>query len=132
MPFDQLPEIPPQIDEMWVRIANVRGPEPHNQYNNQLRKLPDSLRKLQDLRCLLFFGNQIIKIPDWTGTMPQLHWLGLDKNKIRKLPPGLFKSQSIRLLTLSHNQIAGLPEDIGNMQQLEHLTRRKNKKYCYL
>ncbi len=81
---------------------------------------------LQKLRFLLGIDNRFHVIPDWTGELPALRWLALDRNRIQKVSPGLLKNQSIRHLTLAHNQISALPEDIAKLQQLEQLALQHN------
>ena len=86
-----------------------------------LKKLPDCIRKLNNLEILNLAGNQLDEIPTWIGKLTALKKLNIVNNKIKRLPESIGNLTSLEILELSQNEIERLPESIGNLVTLTDL-----------
>jgi Leucine-rich repeat (LRR) protein len=97
MPFDQLPEIPPQLH--WLGLDK-----------NKIRKLPSGLFKNQSIRHLTLSHNQIAGLPEDIGHMQQLEQLVLSHNALEELPKQLSALTSLNRLDLRYNRFRRFPQ----------------------
>jgi Leucine-rich repeat (LRR) protein len=75
----------------------------HVHYN--LKKLPDSIGKLTNLRHLSAGKNELTKLPDSIGKLTNLERLFLEGNKLTSLPSSMNKLDSLTMLSLGGNTV---------------------------
>jgi len=98
---------------------------------NYIEKIPDDIEKLENLRYLSLYGNEIPQnIAEWYGTLHKLtllEYLELSSMKIRNVPAQFGYLKNLRYLDLSDNNIKRLPDEIGNLRNIEYLDLSNNK-----
>ena len=94
--------------------------------SNQLRKLPDSISRLQNLSTLFFNNNQLSELPDSISRLQNLLGLGLSDNELSKLPNSISFLHNLSELYLSNNQLSKLPDFITRFHNLSTLDLSEN------
>lgn len=92
-----------------------------------LKKLPESIKKLERLEELYLRGNQLKNLPESIGTLEELEILQLDENEIISLPNSIGNLESLEQLYLNRNKLIYIPDTIGHLQRLEILQLDSNK-----
>ena len=115
----------------WENIFAMLGKlealkELHLPHNN-LKSIPDSVRRIKNLEVLHLNNNELKNIPEDIGDLEKLIWLVLKYNMIKKLPESIGKLQLLRILNLHHNQLVELPNSIGNLKFLKKLNLENNR-----
>ena len=116
--------------------------------NERIRRIPDSIGRLTELRLLCFADNELVSIPDSIGNLVNLELLDLDGNHLSSLPsmrrltnllqltlannlftnfPTIRYLTSLKILNLSDNQITTIPPTIRYLTNLEDLDLRNNQ-----
>lgn len=95
--------------------------------HNNLKTIPDSVRRIKNLEVLHLNNNELKKLPEDIGDLEKLIWLVLKYNEIEKLPESIGKLQLLRILNLHHNQLVELPNSIGNLKNLKKLHLENNR-----
>lgn len=70
----------------WRRDQKERS-FPLSLNNLGLRKVPETLREVRDVRILFLHKNEIQELPPWIGELSALLGIWLDENHLRTLPP---------------------------------------------
>ena len=100
-------------------------------HDNKLSSLPESLRRMTNLRYLNLSGNLFETLPDAVCEMESLLELRLSDNQLRALPDSIGRLTRLRELHLRNNEIRTLPESIGSLIELRQLDLRQNP-ICFL
>jgi len=72
---------------------------------NKLRAVPQTIRRLTELRQLSFACNEILRVPDELGALRKLQRLVLSHNRLDRIPPGVLTLPALKDLVLDHNRI---------------------------
>ena len=112
--------------------------------DNNLNKLPRSITKFSNLKCIDLNNNRFTTIPSeiynfkklkklsiknnfityisaQIGRLKHLQEINISKNKIKCLHPSLSKLKNLYTLNLSHNLLDNVPKWIGKLHNLEFL-----------
>jgi len=106
------------LPDMFENTTNLEDLTLHH---NKLRKIPDALRHLSNLKTLDLGENLITEFAnhDLHG-LTKLYGLRLSGNNIYNIPVGIFKRNiNLNVLNLSHNRIRTIEE--GSLKNLENL-----------
>ncbi len=95
--------------------------------NKSLSNFQEWIDFLPPLKELNLYDNDIKKLPDSIGSLNSLEILKLPNNQLTSLPESLMKLSSLKTLDLSWNDITELPEWISSLSSLEELNLRGNK-----
>lgn len=97
-----------------------------NLTNKGLKKIPEWVGGLKDLKILNVEFNNIQEIPDWMGELKNLARLDLDHNHIKKIPiETLKKCDSLRTLKLINNPVGEQVEKASEKLNIEVFYIRK-------
>ena len=118
-----------QLEELPKRIGDNHGKLLHLWVlNNQLKSLPDSVGKLQELRSLWVFNNQLKSLPDSVGKLQNLFQLRVFNNQLKSLPDSVGKLQkNLLYLWVFNNELTSLPDSVGKLQNLLFLYASNNQ-----
>lgn len=94
--------------------------------NNQLDRIPASIRKCKNLRSLNLEGNQIRHIPSWLAELDSLEEINLNFNHLKLRKSDIRRLAKAKQLLLGGNGIEKLPSNIGRLQ-CENMNLGKNK-----
>jgi Leucine-rich repeat (LRR) protein len=116
---------------------------------NKLCKIPEWVRKCENLQDLTWNTNKLEVVPDWIGELGNLTSLSLASNELRSLPESLSHLTNLqslnlfnnhityfgrldglgflRVLQISKNEIVDLPIEIQNLRALNDLTVSGNR-----
>lgn len=94
---------------------------------NQFRRIPRSVRKLENLEYIEISDNKLKKIPRFLSKMQSLVSLDLNYNNLRFTPNDVYTLQHIRILLMGANQLVSLPENFGDLTNLQKLNLGKNQ-----
>lgn len=94
---------------------------------NQLKRIPRSIRKLKNLRSLNLENNNIRRIPRFLKRMDSLKDINLNYNNIRLNKRAVRRLAHIEAVSLGGNKIDELPVNTGKMQGLKTLNLGKNQ-----
>ncbi|NJK66775.1 MAG: leucine-rich repeat domain-containing protein, partial [Microcoleus sp. SU_5_3] len=124
----ELEELPPEIGkctqletlvlgkvEKWEWVDDKPIPK---LITNQLRKLPEELRSLLNLRSIHLSGNPFGKMPELLLKIKQLESLNLVSIGLTEIPDAIGQLSNLTELDLSNNQITSIPEVIGQLSNL--------------
>lgn len=113
-----------QPDKVYKSLKEVRYVDSvyHLKLNyKRLKKFPDKIFEMRNLRTLDLGRNFIDTIPPEIAVLTQLETLDLRRNRIRIVPPELGSLTNLRTLNLSRNPILELPDEMSNLVNLEEL-----------
>ena len=97
---------------------------------NFIKKIPDSLNNLINLRELCLSFNQIVVIPKSIDKLQNLERLYLHNNKIKTIPRTIGNLKKLNKLYLENNLITSIPNTLYKLTNLEmHL---ENNKLIYI
>ena len=82
--------------------------------DNLFKRFPAAITTLPSLKVLLVKQNEVRNVSPKIGSMKVLRELHLDKNRIEKLPVELGQLKTLTVLSLSDNALAAFPEIICN------------------
>jgi Leucine-rich repeat (LRR) protein len=94
---------------------------------NNLKNLPNSIRKLSSLKELDLSNNQLTSLPDSFSTIKSLKNLNLSHNNLKELPSNFGELKNLHSLNLSHNKLMDLQESFSHLQKLEYLNLHGNR-----
>ncbi|NJS09810.1 MAG: GTP-binding protein [Microcoleus sp. CSU_2_2] len=133
----ELEELPPEIGkctqletlvlgkvEKWEWVDDKPIPK---LITNQLRKLPEELRSLLNLRSIHLSGNPFGKMPELLLKIKQLESLNLVSIGLTEIPEVIGQLSNLTRLYLSNNQITSIPEVIGQLSNLTRLVLSNNQ-----
>ncbi|KAI9278445.1 hypothetical protein BDA99DRAFT_531199 [Phascolomyces articulosus] len=95
--------------------------------NNQLEKLPESLRQLQQLTVLHLSHNQIQTFPESIFDLERLRDLDLSHNQLTVVPPTIKRLGQLETLDLNDNLIQEVADEIGHLVKLRKLYLNQNQ-----
>jgi Leucine-rich repeat (LRR) protein len=95
-------------------------------YQCALTSLPDSIRKLTNIKSLFLGRNALQTVPDWIADLKSLEVIDLFENNLKTLPDSICTLPSLQKLVLNNNQLKELPERIGSIKSLLYLEILKN------
>ena len=95
--------------------------------NLELRKLPEKIISLTQLRRLYLSNNQLTELPEAIASLTQLQWLDLQNNQLTKLSEAISSLTQLQWLLLDKNQLTELPEAISSLTQLQDLYLQNNQ-----
>ncbi len=88
---------------------------------NKLKKCPEGLGNLKNLKILKLDDNLITALDETVFNLKGLEQLWLSNNKIKEIPSRLCNMSDLKVLSLTRNSISKLPSNIGQLAQLEKL-----------
>lgn len=95
--------------------------------DNELRRIPHSIKKLTHLKWLYLNHNKIKRIPHWMLKLQGLKELQINYNRL-KLKKSTFKRlKHIKLLQIGGNHLTHIPENIALLKNLRSLNLGKNE-----
>lgn len=94
--------------------------------HNNLKKIPESILHVKNLKVLKMNHNKLEVLPEAIGDLERLEWLILNNNKIKKLPESIGKLKLLEEFHLDHNKLVELPDSIGNLKSLVKLFLEHN------
>ncbi|VEU37288.1 unnamed protein product, partial [Pseudo-nitzschia multistriata] len=86
-----------------------------------IRRLPDQIGSLKNLKILIIPNSDITKLPSQIGDLTSLESLDLSGTTITELPTEIGYLTSLESLDLSYSDITKLPSQIGDLTSLESL-----------
>jgi len=93
-----------------------------NLSENQLKRVPRSIRKLKDLESLNLNKNKIKRIPCFIKRMKSLSDLNLNYNQLKKLSKcDIRKLKHIKNIHIGGNSLSKLPENIDDLEEVRTL-----------
>lgn len=98
-----------------------------NLYDNNIKKLPDSIGSLSSLEILKLPNNQLTALPESFMNLSSLKKLDLSWNELAELPEWISSFSSLEELNLRGNKLETLPESIGALSSLKILNITLNK-----
>jgi len=98
-----------------------------NLYDNDIKKLPDSIGELNSLEILKLPNNQLNELPESVMKLSKLKKLDLSWNDITELPDWISSLSSLEELNLRGNKLVALPENISSLSSLKILNVTLNK-----
>ena len=113
-----------QSGRVYKSLKDVRRPDSvyHLRLNyKRLKKIPEKVFEMHNLRTLDLGCNFIDSIPPEIGTLTSLEILNLRRNRIRSIPPEVGNLKNLRKINFSRNPILDLPDEMGNLTSLEEL-----------
>jgi len=103
-----------------------------NLYDNDIKKLPDSIGSLNSLEILKLPNNQLTALPESFMKLSSLKTLDLSWNDITELPEWISSLSSLEELNLRGNKLEVLPENISSLSSLKILNITLNKNMIQL
>jgi hypothetical protein len=107
-----------KMPESFKKLSNLRE---LRLSGNWMTALPDWIGDLKALRNANFSGNQIESIPDSFGQLKNLEQLSFNGNKLQSLHPTIGNLSKLKVLKLTENMLEGLPESIGGLVSLKQV-----------
>jgi hypothetical protein len=86
---------------------------------NEIKRIPTVIAKLNRLRVLSLRGNLLTDLSSTNLPTSSLVWLILTNNQIRQLHSNIGDLRLLRKLMLSHNRIESVPAELGECKELE-------------
>ena len=113
--------------EEVIEAVRKSGADILNLRKLELTELPDSVRRLKNLRMLDLADNQLVALPTWLGQLTQLRDLYLSNNKLTYLPESTVNLKRLQTVLLDRNQLTELPEWLSRHKRLLRLDASGNK-----
>lgn len=63
------------------------------------------MNQLNNLEILSICSNQIVALPEWTGSLPRLKELYVDNNQLRELPNRLTLAPELSMISVCSNRL---------------------------
>jgi Leucine-rich repeat (LRR) protein len=98
-----------------------------NFYNKNISKLPESIDKLVNLKCLYLGVNLLTTLPESIDKLVNLTELSLHNNLLTVLPESISNLVNLTYLSLNNNQLQVIPESIGRLLNLTYLSLSYNQ-----
>lgn len=89
--------------------------------NDNMSKIPEVIKELQDLEYLATICIGDLTFPEWIGNLKNLQIIKLGSNKITEIPPCITNLKKLRVLDIGDNPLATVPEIIKDIPSLEDL-----------
>ncbi len=121
-------------------------------YNDDVKKIPESIGNLKNLEKFILVGTNVKKLPDTIGdllnlkflyigyvekltdlpksieNLKKLEYFCLNGSNFKKLPDSIGQLSNLKNLILDNNmKLTEIPESIGSLKNLEELTLEGNK-----
>eukprot|EP00697_Spironema_sp_BW2_P011331 gnl/Spiro4/26989_TR13428_c0_g1_i1.p1 gnl/Spiro4/26989_TR13428_c0_g1~~gnl/Spiro4/26989_TR13428_c0_g1_i1.p1 ORF type:complete len:467 (-),score=20.19 gnl/Spiro4/26989_TR13428_c0_g1_i1:49-1449(-) len=96
-------------------------------YGCGLRRLPDDICTLQNLRILNASHNMLEALPSTLPHCTALVTLSLGHNRIMELPDNFGALRSLHNLRITHNRLQTLPREVASMPCLSDLRLNENE-----
>lgn len=90
--------------------------------SNQIRDLPKSLFRLEQLRKLTLSDNQLSRITADFASLVNLQELDVSKNDISQVTESIKHCKNLQVLDLSNNPLQDLPQSLTCLKNLTHLS----------
>ncbi len=94
---------------------------------NELRRIPHSIKKLTHLRTLYLNHNKIKRIPHWMVKLRGLKELEINYNRLKVNKNTFKRLQHLKLLQIGANHLTRIPENIFLLKNLRNLNLGKNE-----
>jgi hypothetical protein len=94
--------------------------------NNQLKDIPEEIKKLTKLKIIFASNNHFEALPESLGQCESLEMIGFKANKIKQVP-ALSLPARLRWLILTDNQITCLPDSLGERPRMQKLALAGNQ-----
>ncbi|KAK9830263.1 hypothetical protein WJX72_010668 [[Myrmecia] bisecta] len=109
----QLDDVPKEVFELDLEELTLAG--------NNIKKLPDAISRLKNLRLLQVAGNKLTELPDGLCKLTKLEGLWLHGNLIKKLPRSFGALKELSVIALVGNCLTELPASLGELHSLTEL-----------
>ncbi|KKN47870.1 hypothetical protein LCGC14_0658480 [marine sediment metagenome] len=93
----------------------------------ELRKVPESVRKLTSLEHLILSYNLLEELPEWIGELKTLKIIEVSDNCLKTLPDSIGDLKSLEKLIACSNKIELLPESFGGLESLKVIELYENR-----
>jgi internalin A len=123
--------------EAWINKPNKASKSYQLQYGANtsplnlgrlgLKKLPDTIRKLQGLEVLIVRSNALTKIPEWVGQLTELKYLTFTGNRLTEIPDFISGLTKLKFLGWGGNNLREVPDSIGALTSLRNMNLSDNK-----
>lgn len=91
-----------------------------------IKRLPERIEKMVNLRHLNLAANKITELPDSFGELVSLEDLSLGSNDIRELPKSFSKLKELNFCGLAYNRFNEFPEEVLHLEKLQNLWLHNN------
>ena len=91
-----------------------------------LKKIPNSIGNLKELRLLYLNSNELSNLPESFGNLTALEGLYIEQNKLKTLPETICKLVNLQELYLRENKLKSLPQEFGSLKKLYRLMMNDN------
>ncbi len=95
-------------------------------HHNQLKRIPNSVRKLKNLRSLNLENNKIEHIPRFIKRMDSLKDINLNFNQLQLSKRSIKRLAKIEAISLGGNKLTKLPVNMGKLRKTKSLNLGKN------
>ncbi len=129
--FDELIKKPKEVIRLKVlngdkeinfeKINELENLEQLNLSYIKMKKLPEKLYELSNLKILRLYETEIEEISESIGKLKNLEELDLSCIKMKKLPDKLYELSNLKRLWLDYTKIEEISESIGKLKNLEQL-----------
>ena len=113
--------------EQKIAVALQEGATKLDLSRMKLKKIPEEIANLTQLKELNLSDNQITEIPEEIANLTQLQTLYLSSNQITEILEAIANLTQLQTLYLSSNRITEIPEAIANLTQLQTLYLSSNQ-----
>lgn len=117
----------PGLKRLPDKISRLKNLRRLNLSRNGLQNLPPAICHLSHLKLLALNDNGLRELPEDIRCLVELKELFLSDNQLRTLPDSLSKLNQLVGLYMQHNQLEHLPATLGDLEQLERLNLSYNK-----
>lgn len=91
-----------------------------------IKRLPERIEKMVNLRHLNLAANKITELPETFGELVSLEDLSLGSNDIRELPKSFSKLKELNFCGLAYNRFNEFPEEVLHLEKLQNLWLHNN------
>ncbi|KAK2191970.1 hypothetical protein NP493_41g00023 [Ridgeia piscesae] len=130
--FNHLIDFPIELGQMASLVSislNSQTAIPRASISRRphLKKIPEIVGRLSELRMLLLRQNNVDRLPESLARTNALCVLDLRLNNLQNFPEHVCSIRSLKQLFLSGNEICEIPEAVGDLSHLEVLRIANNR-----
>lgn len=115
------------LTDLPVSLSESNSLQILNISNNDFKKIPSVLLKLNRLECLDLSTNFLSDMNIWDSRVRNITHLDLHNNLLKRIPEEIYLCPYLTYLDLSHNFLEDLPFGIAALSRLEYIDISQNK-----